>query len=347
MFAFLQYRPLHKLLRNAVFFLLSAIFCFSTFSPLPRTAPTVRNEDTGSFFLPDYGHTLVAAHRMGKSVGPDNTMLALKTCLESSNPPDVIESDVQITKDGELVLYHDLFLEKRSDSDTVFGRERVPVFSKTYAELRELNMGAKYPVGDTFPYADLHGSSVPDDLRIPKVADMFDYVESVAPGQYRYILEVKFPFPWAPKIVDKLYKILDSRSLTDRVIVASFWPDVSHYIDLRYDGKMMRSANPFEVLDFYGCFKRNVDLSKEKFPFMALQMPYYWKDDKLLLANLGQTAFIDYAHRYGISVQYYTLSRSEDIGELYIGGADLLMTDRPERVFSVFRNTPIDQEAHP
>ncbi len=138
MFSFLQYNPLRKLLRNAVFFLISAILCFNTFAPLPRTEPTVKNKDTGDFFLPDYGGTHVAAHRMGKSLGPDNTMLALKKCLESSTPPDVIESDVQITKDGELVLYHDLFLEKRSNSEEVFGRKHVTTFSKTYAELRLL-----------------------------------------------------------------------------------------------------------------------------------------------------------------------------------------------------------------
>ena len=170
-------------------------------------------------------------------------------------------------------------------------------------------------------------------------------MESVNPGQFRYILEIKFPFPWAPKMIDKLYQILDERHMTDRVIVASFWPDVSHYIDLRYGGKMLRSANPLEVLDFYGCFKRGVDLSNEKFPFMALQMPYYRKNDRLLLANLGQTEFIDYAHQYGISVQYYTLSERDDIRDLYIGGADVLMTNNPGKVYSVFRDTNINQEA--
>ena len=337
----IQYRPLRKLLRSVIFGLVSAILCLNTFSPLPRTEPTVRNQDTGSFFLPDYGSTHVAAHRMGKSLGPDNTMLALKRCLEST-PPDVIESDVQITRDGELVLYHDLFLEKRSDSETVFGRRYVTVFSKTYDELRQLNMGEKYESGGESPYAGLHGSDVPDDLRIPKVADMFDYVESAAPGQYRYILEIKYPFPWAPKMIDKLYAILEARQLTDRVIVASFWPDVGRYIDLHYTGRLLRSANPFEVLDFYGCFKRNADLSDEKFPFMALQMPYYWENDKLRLANLGQTAFIDYAHQFGISVQYYTLSRAEDIADLYIGGADVLMTNSPSKVYSVFADTDIE-----
>ncbi len=341
---FMQYRPLRKLLRNAAFFLISAILCFNTFSALPRTEPTVKNKDTGAFFLPDYGETHVAAHRMGKSLAPDNTMMALKCCLESDTPPGVIESDVQITSDGELVLYHDLFLEKRSNSEDVFGRKRVTVFSKTYAQLRELNMGEKYTVDDAFPYAGLRGDELPDDLRIPKVADMIDYVESVSPGQYRYILEIKYPFPWAPKIIDKLFAILDARHMTDRVIVASFWPEVSHYIDLRYAGRLLRSANPLEVVDFYGCFKRNVDLSNEKFPFMALQMPYYWENGKLMLSNLGQTAFIDYAHRYGISVQYYTLSDKQDIRDLYIGGADVLMTNSPKKVYSVFQDTEIKLE---
>ena len=108
---------------------------------------------------------------------------------------------------------------------------------------------------------------------------------------------------------------------------------------------MLRSATPLEIFEFYGCFKRGTDLSGEKIPFCALQMPYYWRHgEKLTFANLGTTEFMDYAHRYGISVQYFTLSRREDIQDLIRGGADVLMTDHPERVFSVLSSIELFEE---
>lgn len=115
-------------------------------------------------------------------------------------------------------------------------------------------------------------------------------------------------------------------------IVASFWPDVSVYIDSKYEGKMNRSANPFEIVYLYGCYTRNEDLSEADLKYTALQMPYYWDDGILLVANLGKTGFIDYAHKYGISMQYWMVNNVDDTRYLAEAGADLLMTDYPDRI---------------
>ncbi len=332
---------LRRLLRRAVFFVFAAVLCFTAFAPLPRTEPAVRNADTGAYFLPDYGKTLVAAHRTGKGLAPENTRMAVESCLASETPPDIIETDLQCTADGELVLYHSLYLDENSNAAEYFGHKNVTVFSKTYAKLRELNMGEKFVSNGKTPYAGLRGEDIPENLRIPKIEDILDLVEGTMPGKFRYIIEIKYPFPWAPKMVDKLYTILSERQLTDRVIVGSYWQGVADYIDAHYKGKLMRSSSPLEIIDFYGCYKRNEDLSGEDIPFMALQMPYYWKDDRLLLANFGQTGFIDYAHSYGISVQYFTISRTEDAQDLVRGGADVLMTNHPERTAKAIRETEL------
>ena len=332
---------LSRFVRFCCFFLIAGALCFTTFEPLPRTCPASFNRDTGSFFLPDYGHTLVAAHRVGKSVAPENTRMAVEQCLQSANPPDILETDIQITADGVPVLFHNLYLDKSSNAVEYFGREHVTVFSEKYSDLRNLNLGETFEAGGTFPYAGLRGEDIPEDLRILRAEDMIDLAEAAQPGRYRYVFEIKYPSPWAPMIVDKLYAMLTARQMTDRVIFASYWDDVSHYIDLRYRGKLMRSANPIEIIDFYGCFKRGADLRHEDIPFMALQMPYYWKNDRLLVANLGQTAFVDYAHKYGISVQYWTLSKAEDMQDLVRGGADVLMADNIGRAFSAIRSTEL------
>ncbi len=327
------YGIFYMFMRKTVLFVVAGLMCLSSFSaPVPKE-PQVLNKDTGNYFLPDYGNTLISSHRSGKGAAPENTMMAIKSNLiYASTDSAIIEMDVQLTKDGEIVLYHSLFLDEMSNSAEHFGKNNTAVFSKTYDELRGLNMGENFKSGNSYPYRGLRGEQIPDEIRITALKDVFKCVETEAPGKFRYIIELKYPHPWAPKIVDGIYALMEEYNLADRVILASFWPDVSVYIDNNYEGKINRAANPFEIVDFYGCYTRNDDLSNEKIKFAALQMPYYWDDGKLLVANLGQTGFIDYAHKYGISVQYWTVNKPEDAKMLSESGADLLMTDYPDRI---------------
>lgn len=329
----------YMILRKTIFFLVAGIMCLSSFSAPAFEEPTVKNENTGNYFLPDYGNTLISSHRSGKGAAPENTLMAIKSNLVYAETGSaIIEMDVQLTKDGEIVLYHSLSLDEESDSAEYFGKENTTVFSKTYDELRNLNMGENFKSGDSYPYRGLRGDEIPDDIRITALKDVFACVETEAPGKYRYIIEIKYPHPWAPKMVDGIYALMEEYDLADRVILASFWPDVSWYIDNNYEGKINRSANPFEIVDFYGCYTRNDDLSKEKIKFTALQLPYYWDDGKLLVANLGKTGFIDYAHKYGVSVQYWTVNNAEDAKQLFDSGADVLMTDYPDRLRNALYN---------
>ncbi len=327
------YNMFYMFLRKTVLFIIAGFMCLSSFTPPPDVVPQNPNKDTGNFFLPDYGNTIVSSHRSGKGAAPENTLMAIKSNLIfSDDDASVIEMDVQLTKDGEIVLYHNLFLDELSDSAEYFGRKNTTVFSKTYDELRNLNMGEHFKRGDEYPYRGLRGDDIPDDIRITALKDVFACIETEAPGKYRYIIEVKYPHPWAPKIIDGIYELMCQYDLTERVIIGAFWPDVSSYIDKHYPGKINRSANPFEIVDFYGCYKRNDDLSNENFKYSCLQLPYYWDDGRLLLANLGQTGLIDYAHKYGISVQYWTVNSETDAKKLASAGADLLMTDYPDRI---------------
>ena len=109
------------ILRKVLLFIVAGIMCLSSFSAVEKAEPTLKNADTGDYFLPNYGETLVAAHRAGKGNAPENTMMAVKSCLESDERPDIFEMDIQITKDGELVLYHSLFVDEKSDAAEHFG----------------------------------------------------------------------------------------------------------------------------------------------------------------------------------------------------------------------------------
>ena len=327
------YTSFYCILRKTVLFIVAGFMCLGTFSAPAKEEARNPNVSTGDYFRPDYGHTLISSHRSGKGAAPENTLMAIKSNLVyAESGSAIIEMDVQITKDDVLVLYHSLYLDEVSDSAEHFGRKNTTVFSKTYSELRALNLGENFQSDGAYPYRGLRGDDIPDDIRITRLSDVFACVEGAAPGRFRYIIEVKYPHPWAPKIVDGIYGLLTQYGMADRVIVASFWPDVTDYIDARYRGKMNRSANPLEIVDLYGCYTRNDDLSNEDFKYTALQMPYYHDHGMLIVGNLGKAGFIDYAHKYGLSVQYWTVDRPEDARFLAEAGADVLMTNYPDRL---------------
>ena len=203
-------------------------------------------ETSNSFIT---GMTQISAHRAGGGIMPEETMMALKNCTQDVDfSIDVFEFDLHMTKDDVLVLLHDNELDRTSDSELVFGREHVRPEEMTFAELRQLNMGAKFvsDAGES-PYTELHGDEVPDDLRIVALTEALDYLESV--GHYCYIIEIKNSGELGCRAVDKLYSELEARDMIDRVVFGSFHGEVSEYKDRTYPD-LMRGAYAGEVVNF-------------------------------------------------------------------------------------------------
>lgn len=75
---------------------------------------------------------LVIAHRGASAYAPENTRAAFDLAIRMGS--DQIETDVQVTRDGELVLIHDDLVDRTSDG---LG----PVADYTLAELRQLDFG--------------------------------------------------------------------------------------------------------------------------------------------------------------------------------------------------------------
>jgi glycerophosphoryl diester phosphodiesterase len=72
------------------------------------------------------------AHRGASADYPENTMLAFRRAIEMG--VDSLEVDVQITREGELVVMHDETLERTTNGAG-------PVYDHSLAQLRELDAG--------------------------------------------------------------------------------------------------------------------------------------------------------------------------------------------------------------
>ena len=88
---------------------------------------------------------------------------------------------------------------------------------------------------------------------------------------------------------------------------------------------MTRSAGILEVVNFYYAFLWGTKLNVEKLGFRVLQIPTGMNG----FFDFSTQAFIDYAHTYGIAVQYWTINDAETVKKLQANGADCIMTDNP------------------
>ena len=286
--------------------------------------------ETDNRYIANGNTPFVSAHRCGGGIMPEESMMAFENCVSNENfNVDVFEFDLHITKDEQLVLLHDDTLDRTTDSLEVFGVEDAKPENYTYDELRTLNIGAKFEdENGNLPYSDLHGKDVPDTLKIVKVDDLLDYLNSK--GDYDYIIEIKNSGELGKKGVDILYKILIQRNLLDRVIFGTFHEEVSLYVDEKYPD-LMRSATINEVLDFYKAAM--TDREDFEVNYIALQIPYNMP--YRLAVNLGTAKVINYAHKHNIAVQYWTINKENELKYLSSIGADCIMSDYPDRLYSI------------
>lgn len=276
---------------------------------------------------------MLSAHRAGGTLAPENTLNAMENCMTAGYVVDVLEFDLHITKDGQLILLHDDTLNRTSNAEEIFGEKKCKPSDHTLVELKQLNMGEHFEDTEgNYPYRGLRGDAIPADLRVATLDEVIAYTESVrTDGSLNYIIEIKDGGDNGRCATDELYRIMEARGITNRTIIGTFQGEITKYMDEKYP-TITRSASIAEVLDFYYAFIFNVDLNKKDYGFEVLQIPY-----KLFGLNLGFKSVIDYAHHYGIAVQYWTINDPQEIRELIERGADCIMTDDPATAHTILQ----------
>ena len=280
----------------------------------------------------------ISAHRSGAGLAPQNTLMAFEKVIEENNSlgVDTFEFDVQVTADGELIVLHDLTYDSTTNAVEYFGHKDVYASSLTFEEAQVLNMGENFCIDGEYPYRGLRGDEIPYNLRVAKCGDIIDFIEANSNGKkYRYIIENKGEGEDGERAADELYEIITERNLQDRVIWASDEQDVSKYMEETYP-EISRSANVLEVLNFYVFCRMGWDLDELDPTYVALQIPY-GNSAAGGIINLGTKQVINYAHKYDIAVQYWTINDAEDVKYLTENGADCIMTDYPQMAFEAMK----------
>jgi glycerophosphoryl diester phosphodiesterase len=80
-----------------------------------------------------FAKTVIYAHRGASGLAPENTMAAFRKAVEVGSHG--IECDVQMTKDGKLIICHDELLDRTTNGKGL-------IISKTYDEISQLDAGS-------------------------------------------------------------------------------------------------------------------------------------------------------------------------------------------------------------
>ena len=171
-----------------------------------------------NFWTQSEKNVYVAAHRGFSEKYPENTMPAFRAAIELG--VDQIETDVRITKDGELVLIHDAYVDRTSNGKGV-------VHDMTYAELLELDFG----------------SWKGEEFKGEKVVTLREFMELVKDlPDITLDLELKeYPYPgWEEvsySVADRVLEMVDEYGFTDRIVINSFSGKLNERIYEKYGKK--------------------------------------------------------------------------------------------------------------
>ncbi|WP_130891340.1 glycerophosphodiester phosphodiesterase [Fusobacterium ulcerans] len=144
------------------------------------------------------------AHRGFSGKYPENTMLAFKKAIEAG--ADGIELDVQLTKDGEVVIIHDETIDRTTDGKGL-------VADYTYEELCSFDASFIY-----------HGQ-----MGFNKIPTLREYLELVKDKNIITNIELKTGILEYPGIEEKVWNLIQEYKVEDKVIISSF----NHYSVLR------------------------------------------------------------------------------------------------------------------
>lgn len=166
-------------------------------------------------------------HRGARGLWPENTLGGFERTLALG--VDTFELDVAMTRDGVVVISHDPQLNPDHTRDATgrFLAHSGPVICAVdYAELVRYDVGRIQP-GSSYERA--HPQQQPlDGERIPRLADLFELVESLGGRALRFNIEVKV-FPLQPELTAPpepftraLLAVIDAAGMAARSTIQCF-----------------------------------------------------------------------------------------------------------------------------
>lgn len=242
--------------------------------------------------------TEIFAHRGASAYAPENTIPAFILAYEQG--ADGIELDVQLTKDGEVVVIHDETINRVSN-----GKGAVKDY--TLEELRQFSFCNHMP-----EYAA--------DAQIPTLEET---LRLAAPWGIKVNIELKTGIFCYPGIEEKTMEIVRKEGMDGRVIYSSF----NHY-SIR---KIQKLAPKAETAYLFADVMLGVADYAGKGGVSALHPALY---------HVDHPEFWEECRNSGLPLRVWTVDDEADLERMFLSGAAAVFTNKPDVAVKVRRKHP-------
>jgi glycerophosphoryl diester phosphodiesterase len=241
------------------------------------------------------------AHRGGSLLAPENTLAAFRNALTLAT--DAIELDVQMSRDGELIVFHDNTLERLTDGEG-------NILDLDFSYLRSLNAAAHFKGG--WPLAQ----------QIPTLREVMELIR----GRKQVYIEIKTSkrdgvMGRYPNIAKAVVKEVQALGMVKQIVVISFdWP-------------MLLAVKSLEPLIQTGAIvskeawsptgEQSLEVLLEHMKTFACSWISF--DCKLFTADMPAIV-----HKSGLKLNLWTVNTLEDMRRFSSAQVDSLTSDRPD-----------------
>ena len=287
---------------------------------------------------------MLIAHRGGSDEFPENTLEAFYNAY-SIDENVVMETDVNLTRDGVLILNHDVRLDKTTN---VVGL----VEDWNYTDLISQRVNFGYDnetektvlVGERKIYQNENGVAVkPTDVSYPEgveprdseifYATKFEELLLAFPNNIISV-EIKQKGDVGIRALDELVRILEKHEAFDRVIITTFNGNVyravkSYQRNGEIPSSAMYSPSLFATVRYTLLYYFGLDL------IFSDKVAVYQLPMEQLGVVYAKPEIIKSIHERNAAVQFWTIDDEDDMRCLIELGVDGIMTDCPSRLKAV------------
>lgn len=290
------------------------------------------------------------AHRGGRDVRPENTLYSYAYAIELGATS--IECDMQLTKDGQIVMSHNPILNSditRDENGNYIENNKYDIRLMTVDELKKFDVGVMDP--NCGEYYDLHGKTqFTYDAKIPTLEELMQLIQSYGDKNIVLNIETKsYPDPASAgyknnadpkKFVEVFNNIVKKYDMEDRVVLQSF--DWQTLIEMKKLNPNISTSALWQEQPSWGRDSESLRrYEKKKSPWLGgLDIKDYQGNPVKAAHAIGADIIspyyteiskqdVDEAHSLGMKVVPWTVNNEKDMNILLDMGVDGIISDKP------------------
>ena len=290
------------------------------------------------------------AHRGGRDIRPENTLYSYAYAIELGATS--IECDMQLTKDGQIVMSHNPILNSditRDKNGNYIENNKYDIRLMTVDELKKFDVGVMDQ--NCGEYYDLHGKTqFTYDAKIPTLEELMQLIQSYDDKNIVLNIETKsYPDPASAgyknnadpkKFVEVFNNIVKKYDMEDRVVLQSF--DWQTLIEMKKLNPNISTSALWQEQPSWGRDSESLRrYEKKKSPWLGgLDIKDYQRNPVKAAHAIGADIIspyyteiskqdVDEAHSLGMKVVPWTVNNEKDMTMLLDMGVDGIISDKP------------------